>query len=310
VPRASPYPGLRRTDELAILILVVLEFLFWGGPVWRRFANWDQAIGWSYLSIPLLVLAGLLLRGRLHWLPWLLHSIEIVGVKFAITATVLIAVMVGRGEAPLGRIAPIPSAPLAPALATPVPRVMGRVPGGGAISGVLRGADGSPAQGWVWLSALKLPLSEAPEAKSLSLTERSDGLAPRFFLAEVGQPFQIHSVDGRLHTARVLQGTRWLFNIPVPAEGQSPVRFIGQPGEAEIGCTVHGRAERPAHALVLDHPFFAHTDAQGGFTISDVPPGPLRLNACDEDGEQSSPLDVTAAPGAIVHIDPKLAPTP
>ncbi|HEX4622301.1 MAG TPA: hypothetical protein VH208_12105, partial [Myxococcaceae bacterium] len=257
------YPGLRRTDQLIILVLAVIQFVFWNGPIWRRFAHWDSAIGWSYLSIPVMVGIALVLRRHLHWLPWVLHSVEIAGVKFGITASTLVVVMMLRGAPPPPASPPASPAPPPTPLVAPVPKVMERDPKGGTIAGGVHDAAGAPRVGWVWVTGVALPATGVADPSTLEMTEQSDGLFPAFAVVEAGQQIEIHSTDGRLHTARVVAGTHWLFNIPVPAQGESQTKVMPQPGDSEIGCTVHGRAERPAHVLVLDHPFFARTDPVG-----------------------------------------------
>jgi hypothetical protein len=296
------YPGLRRTDQLVILVLAVVQFVFWNGPIWRRFASWDSAIGWSYLSIPVMVGVALALRRHLHWLPWVLHSLEIAGVKFGITASTLVIVMMLHGTPPKPLPAPPAPPPLSPMVA-PVPKVMQRDPHGGSVSGAVHDASGAAKGGWVWLSGMRPTLAGDAEPGTLDMTEQSNGLFPAFAVAEAGQPIRIHSVDGRLHTARVVEGTHWLFNIPVPAEGESQAKVLPQPGDAEIGCTVHGRAERPARLLVLNHPFFAHTDASGRFRIDGVPQGNATVEWRGEDGTESPGSPVTVRAGQDLRVD-------
>jgi hypothetical protein len=289
---SASYPALKRAEQAVILTAAVVLFLFWGGPIWRRFADWNAAIAWSYGLIPLLVLAWLAAKRQLAWRPWALHSVEIAAVKFVITASVLMAVMLGRGPSAPRPVSKAPgptvglSAPFPPA---PVRRVAPDA-FGGEIAGEVTDASGVPGRGWVWLEGFSGALTEdAPpvnpeQGQGLTrLQERGDGFDPPFSVMAVGDAVQVSSLDRRLHTARFRTGET-LFTVPVPAEGQSPVHVVARSGEAQLDCTVHGASEPPARILVLDHPFFARTGPDGRFQISRVPPGDYRLVATALDG--------------------------
>jgi plastocyanin len=208
----APYPALRRSEQAVILAIAVVQFLFWSGPIWRRFADWNSAIAWSYASVPVMVGALLLIKRRFHPLPWLLHTLEVAGVKFAITGSVLISVMLSQGT-PVRSFADLVR-PSPAATAAPTP-------------------------------------AAAPSAPAFVFNQSAQGLDPAKATLHVGQPFRVVSTDDRLHTVQATRGNRQLFNLPVPAHGETAARSIDQAGEVELGCTVHGAAEPPVRLDIV-----------------------------------------------------------
>src|SRR5262245_45025780 len=126
----EPVPGgasLPLTWRLAILAIVVTQFLFAHGPVWNRLFDWDWAIFASYLSIPLLVLIALAIRRQLRLAPLLLDTLQIAFVKFGITASILsVILLVGPARRPGSHAVFSPAAP--PANAPPPPALVLRAP--------------------------------------------------------------------------------------------------------------------------------------------------------------------------------------
>jgi hypothetical protein len=305
VPAAPAlYPALKRSEQALLLGVAVGVFLFVGGPIWRRFADWNAAIFWSYALIPALVLGALVLKRRLGWRPFALHTLELAAVKFVITATVLLVVMMARGP---GAARPLPAQGLdavrAAALALPdaVPLTVAPDPAGGEVRGTLRGADAGTVEGWAWLEGVTAARVAGPALPVVTVIERGEGFEPSFTLLEVGQPLQVHSADRRLHTAQMRAENETLFNVPIPAEGNSPARTLLEPVEAELRCTVHG-AERAGRVLVLDHPFFARSDEAGEFRIAHVPPGHYELVVAAPDGTQRRREGVEVPGGGAVEV--------
>jgi plastocyanin len=65
-----------------------------------------------------------------------------------------------------------------------------------------------------------------------------------------------------------------------------------KPGLVEVLCGFHSRMLAYIH--VMEHPYFAIPDAQGRFTIKDLPPGTYRLRVWHERlGEVSKEVKVT-----------------
>ena len=104
-----------RAFGLALAITLAIFFLL--HPLWRPLdmAQMDRNILWSYAPIPLLVLALLALERKLRWSSWMLETLRLTLVKFAITF--LFANTMWAFVGPPGRAEP----PAAVRLSTPMP---------------------------------------------------------------------------------------------------------------------------------------------------------------------------------------------
>ncbi len=94
-PPLDPEPDSRlatlpQRDIWLVLVVAVSLFLVLSGPPWRPDRDFDSAIGWSYLPIPLLVLALLSWRRLLGWGSLFVDTLLICVVKFALTAMIIV----------------------------------------------------------------------------------------------------------------------------------------------------------------------------------------------------------------------------
>jgi hypothetical protein len=83
-----------------------------------------------------------------------------------------------------------------------------------------------------------------------------------------------------------------------PKGEKKPFKF-DQPGVAPLLCNVH--PEMSAYVVISPTPYFAETDASGGFTITGVPDGAYTVTAWHEGAKQQS-KPVTVAGGASVDF--------
>ena len=92
-----------------------------------------------------------------------------------------------------------------------------------------------------------------------------------------GQPLTFRNSDDVLHNVHAIweDGSDW-FNVGQPRQGTSSTRTPERTGVARVVCDA-GHAWMLAWVLVLRHPYFAVTDAEGRFRIEGVPAGAQRL---------------------------------
>ena len=118
---------------------------------------------------------------------------------------------------------------------------------------------------------------------------------PHVFGLMVGQPMKIVNSDPTLHNIHAIPGTNSEFNTAQPIKGMSTDHVFSAKEEKTIvpfKCDVHGWMN--AYAGVLDHPYFAVTDADGKFSIKNLPPGTYKLAAWHEKAGTKT-IDVTVA---------------
>ena len=94
-PPLEPEPPSRLAtlpsrDVWLVLAVAVVMFLVLSGPLWRPDRDFDTAIGWSYLPIPILVLALLSWRRLLGWGALFVDTLLICVIKFAVTAMIIV----------------------------------------------------------------------------------------------------------------------------------------------------------------------------------------------------------------------------
>jgi hypothetical protein len=273
--------------SFGISLAVVLAIFVALNPIWKPIdmATMDQNILWSYAPIPLLVLIFLAIERKLRVGNFLIETMRLTMVKFAITylfAHILWALTE----------APPPSAPPADPAATAVaaaPRTPREPPADSAIDPTLTGgvaglvvdADGAPVRdALVWVSDGLQQHSFASPIDTIRISNDGRGFSPQLSVIRVFQPVTLRSADGALHTVSGTDDTgRRVFNIPVSLTADRALMLERAHGLLTLACEVHRDTEPVAHALVLDHPFVARTTEADGFALTGIPAGEIELTA-------------------------------
>lgn len=143
----------------------------------------------------------------------------------------------------------------------------------------------------VYLEGAAVPPSWNPPRVELGM--KKCVFVPHVLVAPRGSSLVLFSEDAVFHTIHPYVGRRTYFNIGFPKSA----RVVRQLDRVKAGdvmkflCDEH--AWMTAYLVVVDSPFFAVTDAGGGFLLRDVPPGPYRLRVWHETlGELSQPVTV------------------
>src|SRR5438034_8097171 len=104
---------------------------------------------------------------------------------------------------------------------------------------------------------------------------------PHVFGMRVGQSLDIVNSDPTLHNIHALPKGNTEFNTGQPILGMiTKHTFTAKEVMVPFKCDVHGWMN--AYVGVLDHPFFAVTDADGNFDIKGLPPGTYTIEAWHE----------------------------
>jgi Carboxypeptidase regulatory-like domain len=118
---------------------------------------------------------------------------------------------------------------------------------------------------------------------------------PRVQGASVGEKLKIASQDPILHNThpQVAATNATLYNIALPYKGFSVVKPLpATPELIRVKCDAHEWMR--AWIWEFDHPYYATTDADGHFKITDVPPGTYTVVAWHEVmGQKEMPVTVS-----------------
>lgn len=119
---------------------------------------------------------------------------------------------------------------------------------------------------------------------------------------QVMRPGQIdiHNSDAVLHNTKGYYGRRAVFNLALPEEGMTLRRELPRPGVVRFECDAHGWME--GWAYVMAHPYYAITDEDGTFRITDVPPGEYVLIARHEYAGEELQQTVQAGANETVEL--------
>ncbi len=298
-PRRTRYPALPILDRALILGIAVTQFLVGHGRVWAKPFDWDRSIVWSYVTIAVLVMLALLLRGKLNPVSWLLHTVELVGIKFLLTASFLIAFLIThpQGSAP-AEVLP-QSEPVADTKAKVKARAKPTIlPEGslGEIDGRITEVDGRAVRGaLVFISDGLGDLVFESSARPVTLQNDGISFSPPVAAIQTGQPLVIRSANHELHTLQMIKQDRsWVLNVPILASGDARTLEFDEPkGLVSVECKVHQGREGQAHLAILNHPFFAFSDAEGRFVLKGVPGRALTVSAFDPSrGERSAAVQL------------------
>jgi plastocyanin len=111
------------------------------------------------------------------------------------------------------------------------------------------------------------PQQEPPEMDQLQQT-----FIPAVLMVRTGQPVEFRNSDEVLHNVRVREDATHApaFNVAIPT-GEKYVFTFQRDGFYDVGCDIHPGMS--AQIVSSDSPYAAVADAEGNFTIANVPAG-------------------------------------
>jgi hypothetical protein len=102
---------------------------------------------------------------------------------------------------------------------------------------------------------------------------------PHILLVPANGPLQLKSSDATLHTVHMDGAAS--YNLPFPFTNQIVTRTMQTPGLVNVRCN-GGHTWMNAEILVVSHPYYAVTDENGNFELTDVPAGKYEIVAWHE----------------------------
>jgi Carboxypeptidase regulatory-like domain len=136
-------------------------------------------------------------------------------------------------------------------------------------------------------------------AKPPVLDQKNCEYHPYAQIFPVNTTLEILNSDDVLHNVKTEPGSKTTFNVAQPKFKRKITQEFKNPELVQVECNVHGWMN--AILVVADNPYFALTDANGSFKITDVPPGNYTLKVWHSKlGEQTK--DVTVGPKEDVKV--------
>ena len=158
-----------------------------------------------------------------------------------------------------------------------------------------RGQNPVPAETLVWLEPLggKVP-RRAPG--TFQIVTRNKILIPHVLAIPVGSTVGFPNDDPISHNLFSLSSNN-AFDLGLYRKGAGKTQKFDTPGIVNIYCNVHPNMSAVIH--VLSTPYFGFADANGGFSVGDVPPGKYRLVVWNEQGGQSEAPVIDVTPSGL-----------
>ncbi len=131
-----------------------------------------------------------------------------------------------------------------------------------------------------------------PASKEVVLIDNKKcAFRPHVQVSTVGQTLGVRNSDPMLHNTHMYLNKLTVFNAALPITGMEVKRPIRKEGLWDVHCDAHTFMH--GFMYVADNPYIAVTDAEGRFTISDIPPGTYKLKIWHEAlGEQEKTVTI------------------
>ena len=144
------------------------------------------------------------------------------------------------------------------------------------------GSDGkSLANVFVYVKEGLGNYSYDPPTDKPTIDQKNCRYHPHVFGMRVGQALEIVNSDPTLHNIHAMPKLNQEFNNGQPIQGMKMTHtFTQKEIMVPFKCDVHGWMN--AYVGVLDHPYFAVSDADGKFDIKTLPPGTYTIEAWHE----------------------------
>ena len=126
------------------------------------------------------------------------------------------------------------------------------------------------------------------------LDQKECVFVPHLLILPVESRLMIRNSDSIRHNVRIFQGARMLMHHWQP-KGSHDLSFqFSEPGRYVVRCGAHPWMY--AWIIVASHPYYALTDAEGKFSIPDIPAGRYVLHVWHETlGERTLPVEVSSS---------------
>ena len=161
------------------------------------------------------------------------------------------------------------------------------------------GADGGIANVAVVVKAAKGKALDVP-ADPITFDQKGCSYSPRILAFPAGSTIEILNPDGVLHNVHAMGTSNPEKNVAMPKFKKKISWKIENP-EWPIAVKCDAHPWMKAYWLSMEHPYFAVTDAAGGFSIGDLPAGDYEVEVWHETlGKSTHDVSVTDGQATVV----------
>jgi hypothetical protein len=141
------------------------------------------------------------------------------------------------------------------------------------------GANGGVANTVVFLKDItKGKAMDLPEGRQF-LNQKTCRYEPHVLVVPADGTLKLKSSDPVLHTVHMSGASD--YNLPFPFANQTVSRTMNREGLVDLRCNA-GHVWMNAEMMVVHHPYYAVTDEDGNFRLTNVPAGEYEIEAWHE----------------------------
>jgi len=151
----------------------------------------------------------------------------------------------------------------------------------------------------VYIDAAPRQAFDALPAGRVRLDQRNQTFEPHLLAVTVGTTVDFPNDDPMFHNVMSLARGN-AFDLGRYPRGQAKSKRFDTPGIVPVVCDIH--AHMSAYILVFSHPFFAITEADGRYSIPNIPSGAYTLKVWSELGTTEGKR-ITIVDGTTIDAD-------
>lgn len=138
--------------------------------------------------------------------------------------------------------------------------------------------------------------------EAMVLDQKECVYTPHIVLTPAGSELEILNNDGILHNIHTYSEANPAFNQAQPKFKKKLKKKFDQPEVVRVECDAHGWMR--GWIVVMEHPYYAVTDGEGKFSLSDVPAGEYEVKIWHETlGETMQNVTVEAGGDASLAVE-------
>ncbi|MEX2215693.1 MAG: SpaA isopeptide-forming pilin-related protein [Phycisphaeraceae bacterium] len=163
---------------------------------------------------------------------------------------------------------------------------------------------------FVWVSKGMENRKFEPPKEAAQINQVKCVYTPHVIGVMVGQELKIKNSDATLHNVHIIPAENPAANVGQPGRGIiNTFKFKKAELDIYVKCDVHAWMNCRVH--VIEHPYFAVTDAEGKFTIKGLPAGEYEISTLHEHKMYQADKDaikVTVKEGEDAKVEVTYAP--